>query len=409
MPVSFDNTRLAFSSQSNSDLKRSYWLFKLVSSPAFVTAGKHLTAIALWLHLPIKWIIKPTIFRHFCGGETVTESKEMMDKLIRHNIKSVLDYSAEGKSSEPDFDHCMEESIFIIKEATHNKNIGFAVFKPTGIARFALLEKISGLAPQDGLRTDGKEEHMPLASRLTETEKKEYDRVYERFNRICKTAHDAGVSLFVDAEESWIQQAVDDILNSMMQAYNREKVIVYNTFQMYRRDRLDYLADCLARARKGNYLLGVKLVRGAYMEKERERAVSKGYPSPVNETKDITDSLYDSALRFCLDHVDRIAFCCASHNEKSSLLLVSLMQEKNIPANHPHVHFSQLLGMGDHISYNLASAGYNVSKYVPYGPVQEVLPYLIRRAQENTSVKGQTGRELTLIVKELERRKAVPA
>ena len=386
MPVSFDNTQIAFSSQSDGDLKRSYWLFTLVSSPAFVNVGKHLTNLALAIHLPIKWIIKPTIFKHFCGGETVGESRKKMDELAKHNIKSILDYSAEGKESEQDFDNCTTEIIDIIKEASHNKNIGFAVFKPTGIARFALLEQVSA------------------GETLAESEKKEFNRVRERFNGICKAAHDAGVPLFVDAEESWIQPAVDDIVNEMMQAFNKEKAIVYNTFQMYRKDRLDYLKECFAKAQGGNYLIGAKLVRGAYMEKERARAASLGYDSPINPSKEISDSHYDVALRFCLDHLDGIAFCCASHNEKSSMLVVKHMQEKNIPANHPHIYFSQLLGMSDHISYNLAAAGYNVSKYVPYGPVRDVLPYLIRRAQENTSVKGQTGRELGLILKEKKRR-----
>jgi proline dehydrogenase len=387
MPVSFDNTQIAFSSKSDSDLNQSYWLFRIISNPVIVVIGKWMTAIAVTLHIPIKWMIKPTIFKHFCGGETVEESRKKMDELAKNNIKSILDYSAEGKESEQDFDNCTEEIISIIKEASHNKNIGFAVFKPTGIARFALLEKTSA------------------KQALTAAEQKEFDRVRERFDRICKAAHDAGVPVFVDAEESWIQQGVDEIVNDMMLRYNREKPIVYNTFQMYRKDRLAFLTDCFTHAQQGNYFIGAKLVRGAYMEKERARAAEKGYPSPINDSKELTDSLYDSALRFCMEHLDRIAFCCASHNEKSSMLVVEKMNEKNIPANHPHIYFSQLLGMSDHISYNLASAGYNVSKYVPYGPVRDVLPYLIRRAQENTSVKGQTSRELGLILKERKRRK----
>jgi proline dehydrogenase len=399
MKISFDNTQIAFSSQSNGNLKRSYWLFKLVSSPAFVNAGKHLTNIALGLHLPIKWLIKPTIFKHFCGGETVAESRVKMNELAKHTIKSILDYSAEGKESEKDFDNCTEEVISIIGEASRNKNIGFAVFKPTGVARFALLEKVSAIKARN--KGQGIEDG---SVKLTEIEQQEFDRVQERFNRICKVAYNAGVSVFIDAEESWIQQAVDEIVNAMMLAYNLEKPIVYNTFQMYRKDRLEYLKECFTDAQRKNYFLGAKLVRGAYMEKERERAILKGYPSPINDTKEFTDSLYEGALLFCLEHLDRIAFCCASHNEQSTMLVVEKMQEKNISANHPHVYFSQLLGMSDHISYNLASAGYNVSKYVPYGPVRDVLPYLIRRAQENTSVKGQTGRELGLILRERERR-----
>jgi len=409
---------------SDRDLQRSYWLFKLVSNPAFVSSGKYLTNIALALHLPMKWIIKPTIFRHFCGGETVEESRKKINELAQQHIKSILDYSAEGKHSESDFDNCVVEMISIIQEASRNKNIGFAVFKPTGIARFDLLEKVSRITsgyqeqvrPYNSLihstkksfwhgRGRGLREYSELSNHLTESERNEFHRVTERFDQICKAAHDAGVPVFVDAEESWIQRAVDDVVNDMMLAYNRTKPIVYNTFQLYRKDRLEYLITCFTRAQRKHYFLGAKLVRGAYMEKERERAAIMSYDSPINTSKEITDSHYDSALRFCMEHLDRVAFCCASHNEKSSMLVVEKMQEKNIPADHPHIYFSQLLGMSDHISYNLASAGYNVSKYVPYGPVRDVLPYLIRRAQENTSVKGQTSRELTLILKERERRR----
>lgn len=391
MKVSFNNTEIAFSSQNESDLRRSFWLFKLVSNPVFVSIGKLLAQIALAIHFPIKWIIKPTIFKQFCGGETVEESRKKVEELSKFNIKSILDYSIEGKSSERDFDRCSEEIISIIKEAEQNKNIGFAVFKPTGIARISLLEKVSG---EKGV------------SALTEVEKREFDRIYERFNRICKASFDADVPLFVDAEESWMQRAVDGLVNEMMRLYNRKRAVIYNTFQMYRKDRLEYLIECFTRAQREDYFLGAKLVRGAYMEKERARAQKMNYPSPINDSKEITDSHYDSALRFCMEHLDRISFCCASHNEKSSMLVLEMMSERNIPTNHPHIYFSQLLGMSDHISYNLASAGYNVSKYVPYGPVRDVIPYLIRRAQENTSVKGQTGRELSLILKEIQRRKA---
>ena len=387
MPLSFENTEIAFSSQSDGELKKSYWLFKLVGNPSFVSIGKGLTNIALAIYFPIKWIIKPTIFKHFCGGETVEESRKKVEELGKFHIKSILDYSIEGKHSEKDFDKCTEEIISIIREGEKNKNIGFAVFKPTGIARFALLEKAG------------------TASTLLQTEKKEFDRVRERFNKICKAAHDAALPVFVDAEESWIQNAVDDLVNEMMTLYNKEKAIVFNTFQMYRNDRLEYLIDCFTKAKNNNYFLGAKLVRGAYMEKERARAEKMNYSSPINETKEITDMHYDSALRFCMEHLDKISFCCASHNEQSATLLINLMKEKSIQNDHSHIFFSQLLGMSDHISYNLAAAGYNVSKYVPYGPVRDVIPYLIRRAQENTSVKGQTGRELSLIVKEMERRR----
>ena len=353
-----------------------------------VSIGKMITNLALAIHFPIKWIIKPTIFKQFCGGENVEESKKKMAELARFNIKSVLDYSAEGKESEKEFDRCTEEMISIITEAKRNKNIGFSVFKPTGLGRFALLEKVSAGEVI-----------------LTGMEKKEFDRVHERCNRICKTACEYGVPVFVDAEESWIQRAVDVLVNEMMALYNKEMPIVFNTFQLYRKDRLEYLIDCFLRAQRENYFLGAKLVRGAYMEKERARAEKLNYPSPIISTKEATDSMYDGAIRFCMAHLDRIAFCAGTHNEKSSMLVVDLMKEKNLPVNHPHIYFSQLLGMSDHLSYNLASEEYNVSKYVPYGPVRDVIPYLIRRAQENTSVKGQMGRELSLILKERERRR----
>jgi proline dehydrogenase len=388
MRVSFTNTEIAFSSQSNSDLRRSYWLFKLINSPKIVSIGKWLVTVALTIRFPIKWLLKPTIFRQFCGGETIEESRKRIEELGKYNIKSVLDYAAEGNQNEKDFDMCVDEIIRIINEAKRNKNIGFAVFKPTGVARFHLLEKVS-------------EEK----SVLTEKERREYDRVYERFDLICKTAYEAGVPVFIDAEESWIQRAVDVLAEEMMRTYNKERAIVYNTFQMYRKDRLEFLIDCFLRARKGNYFLGVKVVRGAYMEKERARAAKMKYPSPIHDTKEITDSHFNAALRFCMEHLDRISFCCASHNEDSCMMVLDMMKTKNLAVKHEGIYFSQLLGMSDHISFNLAAAGYNVSKYVPYGPVRDVIPYLIRRAQENTSVKGQSSRELNLILKEIERRK----
>jgi len=385
--ISFDNTEIAFSGKTNGDLNRSYWLFKMVSSPTFVNVGQKLTALALNLHIPVKWIIKPTIFKQFCGGENIEECTKAIEQLGKYNIGTILDYSVEGKESEEDFDHCMKETIATIQKAKGNKNIPFCVFKITGLARVELLEKVSA----------GKE--------LVESEKREYEKVKERVNSICRKAYEFSVSVFIDAEESWTQQAMDDMANNMMEKYNKEKAIVYNTYQLYRHDRLDFLKASFQLASEKKYILGAKLVRGAYMEKERARAKEKGYPSPINETKESTDKHYQDALQFCADHIEQIAICAGTHNEKSSLLLVDLMTKKNISPSHPHIYFSQLLGMSDHISFNLSNAGYNVAKYVPYGPVKEVLPYLIRRAQENTSVKGQTGRELGLIIKEKARRK----
>lgn len=384
--VVFENTEIAFTGKTQRDLDRSYWLFKMVGNSALVNAGQALTKIAISLHLPIKPLIKATIFKQFCGGETIEECSKTIQELAKYKIGTILDYSVEGKESEADFDACARETLATISVARNNTTIPFCVFKVTGLARFALLEKVSA------------------QTTLSPEEKTEYEKVKERVNRICGSAYDAGVPVFIDAEESWIQQAIDDLANEMMAAYNKEKAIVYNTFQLYRTDRLDYLKQSYQSALAKNYLLGAKLVRGAYMEKERKRAEEKKYVSPIQARKENADRDYDSALKFCAEHIDRIAICAGTHNEKSSFYLVQLMQEKHIAPSNRHVYFSQLLGMSDHISYNLANAGYNVAKYVPYGPVKEVLPYLIRRAQENTSVKGQTGRELSLIIKEKERR-----
>jgi len=385
--LSFNNTEIAFSGKTNKDLNRSYWLFKMVSNPMFVNIGQVLTNFAIKTHLPIKGIIKATIFKQFCGGENINECDKTIKELGRFKIGTILDYSVEGKETEKDFDICTAEIIATINKAKNNSLIPFCVFKVTGIAHLDLLEKVSA------------------NQILTMDEQKEFERIEHRVDLICKSAHDAGVPIFIDAEETWIQKAIDDLADKMMVAYNNEKAIVFNTFQMYCKDKLAYLKKSLEIAKQKKYYLGAKLVRGAYMEKERERAVSKKYSSPIHDNKENTDADYDSALLFCIENIDRIAFCAGTHNEKSSLHLVQLIRNKNIQKDNKHIYFSQLLGMSDHISFNLANDGYNVAKYVPYGPVNEVLPYLIRRAQENTSVKGQTGRELSLIIKEKERRK----
>lgn len=385
--LSFNNTEIAFSGKTKNDLNRSYWLFKMVSNSTFVNLGKSLTTFAINTHLPIKGMIKATIFKQFCGGETIEECDKTIAELGKFNIGTILDYSVEGKETEKDFDACTTETIATITKAKNSKYIPFCVFKVTGLARFDLLEKVS-----------------INSNTLTPEEQKEYGRVQLRVNTICKAAHDAGIPIFIDAEESWIQPAIDNLANQMMVLYNTERAIVYNTYQLYRKDRLAYLKHTYDLAVEGKYFLGAKLVRGAYMEKERIRAAEKAYPSPIHDTKQNTDVDYDQAVLFSIEHADRIAICAGTHNENSSMKLAELMQQKNINPQHKHIYFSQLLGMSDHISYNLANAGYNVAKYVPYGPVREVLPYLIRRAQENTSVKGQTGRELSLIIKEKERR-----
>lgn len=384
--VSFDNIERAFAAKSNSELRADYWLFKMIGQRWLVNMAPPLTDLALKLHLPIKGIIRATIFKHFCGGEDINDCNNTIANLHRFNIGSILDYSVEGEEKEENFDKTRDEIIATVKRAQGDPSIPFCVFKITGIARFGLLERAS------------------VTTNLTSGEFEEYKRVYTRVKNICKAAAEANVRIFIDAEESWIQPAIDDFAEQMMVHYNREKTIVYNTIQFYRTDRFAFLEKSLAHAKENNYLLGLKLVRGAYMEKERARAEKMDYPSPIQPDKKSADVDFDKALHVCVNNLDRIAFCAGTHNEESSLLLVKLMQEKNIAINHPSVYFSQLLGMSDHISYNLASAGYNVAKYVPYGPVKSVLPYLIRRAHENTSIAGQMGRELALIVAERKRR-----
>jgi proline dehydrogenase len=387
--VSFDNTEIAFSSKTVSDLNRSYLLFKTVSNSTVVNISARLTDVALRLHIPIAWAIKPTIFKQFCGGETITECATAITQLGKFNIGTILDYSVEGKTKEADFDATMHETIATIDRAKGDKNIPFSVFKVTGISRFTLLEKVN--------------ENQTL----TTIEQAEYERVQHRVNEICKRAHQNDVPVFIDAEETWIQNTIDTLANTMMECYNTQRAIVYNTYQLYRHDRLHYLTQTVNDARSKNYYVGAKLVRGAYMEKERNRAAQNNYPSPINADKNATDKLYDQCLNYWAANADVLSICAGSHNEHSAITLMQLMAQHNIANNDTRVYFSQLLGMSDHISYNLAAAGYNVAKYVPYGPVREVVPYLIRRAQENTSVKGQTGRELSLIIKEKQRRRLI--
>lgn len=386
--VSFDNTEVAFQSKTNKDLKRAYWLFKIIASPTIVKIGKFFTNLALKIRLPIRKPVKATIFKQFCGGETIEECTETIEHLGSFQVGTILDYSVEGKTSDEDFDKTVDIIISTIERAKNDPNIPFAVFKVTGIARFDLLEKASN------------KNH-----KFTENERKEIQVIINRIDKIAKAAYDAKVPLFIDAEETWIQDAIDTWTFDMMLKYNKEEPIVYNTLQMYRHDRLEFLKDCYELAKKNDVFYGVKLVRGAYMEKERERAAFMSYPSPIQSSKDATDFDYNAALKFIVKHADIFALCAGSHNEKSSLILTQLLNENNISPNNKQFYFAQLLGMSDHISYNLSHAGFQVAKYVPFGPVKEVMPYLLRRADENTSVAGQTGRELSLIMKELARRK----
>ncbi len=386
--ISFDNTEVAFRGKSKGDLNRAYWLFKVVSSPAMVRFGKWATNVALRLKFPIKAIIKKTIFRQFCGGESIQESLKASKTLASRNVKTILDYSIEGKTKEEDFDKTVQEIIGTIREGENNKNIPFAVFKVTGICLHDILEKSN-----DGIEN------------LSTEEKKDYDKLKERVSIICSEAYNRNVPIFIDAEESWIQNTIDRLAYEMSVKFNQKTAIVYNTVQLYRHDRLAFLKSEIARADKENFKLGVKLVRGAYMEKERARAEEQGYPSPIQPNKDAADKDFNASLKVVIERIDRVSFCAGTHNEESSMLLVKLLKEYGVDSSDPRAYFAQLLGMSDHISFNLADNDLMVAKYVPYGPIKEVLPYLIRRADENTSVAGQTGRELSLIMKERKRRK----
>ena len=384
--ISFDDTEIAFQAKTNSELKKSYWLFKLVGNNVLVRWSPLLLRLALFLRLPILGIVKKTIFSQFCGGEFIKDCENNIRHLAKYRVKTILDYSVEGQDNEYEFDKVAREIIKTIERAKNDDNIPFAVFKISGLGRFNLLKKVSAKLS------------------LNESEISEYKQVKERVRLICQKAHEYNVKIFIDAEESWIQDAIDGMATSMMRQFNGKKTIVYNTLQMYRWDRLAFLKQSYADAENGNYKLGLKIVRGAYMEKERTRANEYGYPSPIHLDKKSCDNDYDLALTYCINHIDKIAICAGTHNEVSSLKLTDLMLERNISKDDERIYFSQLLGMSDHISFNLANAGYNVVKYMPYGPVKKVIPYLIRRAQENTSISGQTSRELILIMKERERR-----
>ncbi|MEP6903353.1 MAG: proline dehydrogenase family protein [Actinomycetota bacterium] len=385
--LDFQDTAIAFADKTNSDLKEKYRLFRMMNSPALVSFGTRMTNFALACGLPVKGLIKHTIFDQFCGGETIEECQKTIEKLGASHIGTILDYSVEGKSEEEDFEHTKDEIILTITRARDDENIPFAVFKVTGIAPLGTLEKVS------------------TGMDLTDKGKWKWERIQSRVKDICGYAHSLNQPVFVDAEDSWIQNAIDCLADNMMAKYNTESPIVYNTIQLYRTDRFEFLKKSHEKAKEKGYIFAVKLVRGAYMEKERDRAAEMEYPSPIQPDKESTDRDYDAAVEYCLDNIETIAFVAGTHNEKSVQLLVQKLEAQKIPHNHPHVFFSQLFGMSDNLSYVLAKNNYNVSKYVPYGPVREAVPYLTRRAKENTSVMGQMSRELELIDRELKRRK----
>ena len=386
--LNFENTEIAFRYKSDKDLERAYWLFKMVASSTLIKIGTPITNFSLNIGLPIQGIIRNTIYKQFCGGETIEGCHSAIAELGKGNVTTILDYSVEGEDSEESFDACCNEVLATVAYAKVNKFISFCVFKPTGVGRFDLLAKVDAKEP------------------LTIAEQQEFERILERCDRICKACHEAGIRVLIDAEHSWVQDTIDDIARNMMEKYNTEQPIVYNTYQLYRHDKLASLKADFAYAKIQNFHLGAKVVRGAYMEIERERAQNMGYHSPIQPDKKSSDVDYNAAILFCLDNIDKIGLMAGTHNDKSCLLLAEEMQKRGLPANHPHVFFAQLLGMSDNLSFNLGASDYNVAKYMPYGPVKSVMPYLFRRAQENTSAAGQTGRELSLIIKEKQRRKS---
>jgi len=394
MNISFDNTENAFAYKSDKELKSAKFLFSTMGYPWFVQLGTRLTPFIMKTGLPVHGIIRKTIFKQFVGGETLEETAGVGATLGKYGVQVILDYGVEGKEGEDSFDLATEEFIRVINYAATQNNIPFISIKVTGLARFALLQTLNE-APR--LRS-GIHDH--------EAEIDEWDRVRERMYAICEIAAEKNVGVLIDAEESWIQDPIDRLTMEMMEIFNQQKVVVYNTIQLYRHDRLHFLKLSHQIAQQKGFLLGVKLVRGAYMEKERARAREMGYPSPIQPDKEASDKDYDLAVRYCIDHLDQIAVIVASHNEASNLLAAELLDQKSIAHNHPHIHFSQLYGMSDNITFNLAKEGFSVSKYLPFGPIRDVIPYLMRRAQENSSVSGQTGRELSLIKRELARRKS---
>ena len=386
-PLSFDDTRVAFASKSDAQLRKVYALFAAMNNGSLVKTGSGLMKAALKWNLPgTKFLIKHSIFEQFCGGETIAECRLVASELGKYRIGTILDYSVEGEGSDASYDHTRDEVLATIDEAHRSPSIPFSVFKVTGVANVAILEKIQA------------------GQLLTPAEEAAHNRALARVEALCARAFKHGVRLFIDAEESWFQHTIDLLAYDMMAKYNRESAIVWNTYQLYLHDRLDALNAARDVAAEAGYFVGAKLVRGAYMEKEARVAKQRGQQNPINPTKQATDDLYDESLRYCVEHIDRIAFCAGTHNEASSLLLTQLMQQAGLAPGDPRAWFAQLYGMSDNLSYNLANGGYNTAKYLPYGPVAAVMPYLLRRADENTAIAGQSSREFLLIQKELRRR-----
>ncbi|MEM6806149.1 MAG: proline dehydrogenase family protein [Bacteroidota bacterium] len=385
--INFNNTELAFRAKSDKELRRSYRLFRMIDNPFLTKVGPKLMNFAFRLGLPIKGLVRKTLFDIFVGGETLEETVKVSSYLDTFGVKTILDYSVEGEKTEAGFDKTLEEIIDAVKHGGKIQEVVFAACKLTGLADMELMTRIQAGAS------------------LSEAEEEAAARVSKRMDELAAVAKLHDTPIFIDAEDSWIQDYIDEIAEELMERYNKEKCYVYTTVQLYRHDRLTYLKGLIRRSEEKGYILGVKLVRGAYMEKEAERAEEMGYENPIQPDKASTDRDYDAAIKLCVNHIDHVSLCAGTHNEASSLLLAELLQERGLEADHPHVWFAQLLGMSDNISFNLAHEGFNVAKYLPYGPVKAVMPYLMRRAEENTSVAGQASRETDLLSKEVKRRK----
>ncbi|GGF19844.1 proline dehydrogenase family protein [Echinicola rosea] len=384
--ISFENTEIAFASRTDVELRKMYLFFAVMDKNWAVSIGTNLSAIAFKLRLPVKGIMKKTIFGHFCGGESVEDCAKSIKELQEFGIGTILDYSVEGTGTEKSYDFTRDEILRTIKRSAGASEIPFSVFKVTGLGSYKIMTKVQA------------------GEKLSAKEQEAFERLKDRVDTLCKAAYENDVRIMIDGEESWFQDVIDDMAYEAMEKYNKEKAIVYNTFQMYRKDMLGLLIKAHEEAELKGYHVGAKLVRGAYMEKERDRAEDRGYPSPIHDTKEDTDNAYNDALKFSMENKDRIYLVSGSHNELSNIILTELMNLHGVEANDKRVFFSQLYGMSDNISYNLAFAGYNVAKYVPYGPVESVMPYLYRRASENTSVAGQSSREFELIKNEMARR-----
>jgi len=386
--ISFENLEVSFASKSNAELKKMYLIFATVNNNLAVSVGTKLANWSFALGLPIKGIMKKTMFGHFCGGEDINDCQHALDELAKYHIHTILDYSVEGEGDEASYEATKNEILRTVERSAGDENIPFAVFKVTGLGDFEIMTKIQEGKP------------------LSEKEKNSFDKLKIRIDKLCKAAYEANTKILIDAEESWFQDVIDGMAYEAMEKYNKQSCIVYNTYQMYRHDSLAKLKRDHKVALEKGYLLGAKLVRGAYMEKERDRAAEKGYPSPIQPTKESSDRDYNTALEFCVENIKSMGLVSGSHNEKSNYLLTELISKYGISPSDDSVYFAQLYGMSDNISFNLAKAGYNVVKYVPYGPVEKVMPYLSRRAEENTSVAGQSSREFDLVKREIARRKA---